>query len=79
MGNQTSEPDQNEQARPLPASGGSGKPDIDYALLELLERWEKEDATDDPEKILAAEKDLEEFKRAMNENRTSIGGMPIYP
>jgi hypothetical protein len=47
------------------------------AVIELLDSWLKEDATDDPAQIQAAEKELEAFKRAMNENRA--GERPVFP
>lgn len=52
---------------------------IDYATLELLARWRTEDATDNPEELRAAEQELAEFKRAMNENRKQAGELPLYP
>jgi hypothetical protein len=59
-------------ARPpvtMPTTNGS----LDAATLDLLERWRIEDATEDPEKIRAAEEELAEFTRALNENRTRSG------
>ena len=52
---------------------------IDTETLELLETWAREDATDDPEKLRAAQKELEEFKKAMNENRAACGERILYP
>jgi hypothetical protein len=52
---------------------------IDTETLELLEAWAREDATDDPEKLRTAQKELDEFKRAMNENRAACGERLIYP
>jgi len=52
---------------------------IDTVTLDLLTQWRCEDATDDPEKIRAAEQELAEFKRAMNENRTLSGEPPLFP
>jgi hypothetical protein len=52
---------------------------IDTATLKLLEGWRLQDATDSPEEISAAEHELTEFKRAMNENRTSAGEPLLYP
>ncbi len=52
---------------------------IDTETLELLEGWAREDATDDPEKLKDAQKELDEFKRAMNENRTACGERILYP
>jgi hypothetical protein len=47
--------------------------------LELLEAWAREDATDDPEKLKDAQKELDEFKKAMNENRAACGERILYP
>jgi hypothetical protein len=46
---------------------------IDNATLQLLASWRVEDATKNPEHVQAAEDELGEFKRAMNENRTASG------
>ena len=59
---------------PLSASGS-----IDTATLELLEAWRFQDATDDPEQLCAAEQELTEFKKTMNENRTLAGDPILYP
>jgi hypothetical protein len=58
-----------------PSSNGA----IDTATLELLAGWRLEDSTDDLEDIRAAERELAEFKRAMNENRTASGEPLLYP
>ena len=52
---------------------------IDYATLELLARWRAEDATDDPEVLGAAERDLAQFKKAMNDSRKQAGELPLFP
>ena len=52
---------------------------IDTETLELLEAWAREDATDDPEKLRDAQKELDEFKKAMNENRAACGERILYP
>ena len=59
------------------ATGASGE--VDTETLALLEAWAREDATDDPETLRAARKELDEFKRAMNENRTATGERILYP
>ena len=51
---------------------------VDTATLELLQGWRLQDATDDPQEIGAAEQELTEFKRAMNENRTLAGEPLLY-
>lgn len=62
-------------AVPQPSNNGS----IDTATLELLRSWRLQDATTDPEKIRAADKEVAEFKKAMNENRTATGERIIFP
>jgi hypothetical protein len=57
----------------------SGNGSIDTATLELLRRWQIEDATQDVEGIRAAEQEIADFKRAMNENRTTEGEPLLYP
>jgi hypothetical protein len=52
---------------------------IDRATLELLEAWRLQDATHDPEQVRAAEQELTEFKKSMNENRTLAGERLLYP
>ena len=52
---------------------------IDTATLDLLASWRQEDANATPEQIRAAEEELREFKRAMNENRSSVGAPLLYP
>lgn len=59
------------------ATGASGA--VDTETLALLEAWAVEDATDDPEKLRAAQKELDEFKRAMNENRAATGERILFP
>ena len=62
-----------------PSLRSSGNVSIDTATLELLRRWRIEDATQDAEEIRAAEKEIADFKRAMNENRTTAGESLLYP
>jgi hypothetical protein len=52
---------------------------IDTATLELLRLWRKQDATTDPEQIRAAEKELAEFKKALNDNRAASAEPALYP
>lgn len=59
--------------------GVSGNGSIDTATLELLASWRVQDATTDPEQIRAAEKELADFKKAMNENRTLAGESLLFP
>ena len=46
---------------------------IDTATLDLLAAWKAEDATNDPEKLREADEEITEFKKAMNENRSTSG------
>jgi hypothetical protein len=59
----------------LPPPMGS----VDTATLELLASWKAQDATTDPEKIRAADKEVAEFKKAMNENRAATGARLLFP
>lgn len=52
---------------------------IDATTLELLAQWKQEDATRNPNELRAAERDLAEFKKAMNQNRTEAGDSVLYP
>jgi len=52
---------------------------IDTATLRLLESWRLQDATDDPEQLRAAEQDLADFKKSMNESRALAGEPLLYP
>ena len=49
------------------------------ASIALLRSWLEEDATDDPEEIREAQKELDEFKRSINAERESVGARQIYP
>ena len=62
-----------------PIAQSSAKDSIDSATLELLANWRREDATKNPEEIQAAEKELAEFKKAMNDNRVRSGEPLLYP
>jgi hypothetical protein len=59
----------------LPPSGGS----IDTATLDLLALWREQDATTDPDQIRAAEEELADFKKAMNESRKTAGEPLLFP
>jgi hypothetical protein len=52
---------------------------VDTATLEFLAAWKSEDATTDPEKIRAADKEVAEFKKAMNETRAAAGARLLFP
>jgi hypothetical protein len=52
---------------------------IDTATLELLADWARQDATTDPAQIQSAEKEVADFKKAMNLNRAAAGSVDLYP
>ena len=60
-----------EQGLPKP------RPVVDQATLDLLAKWDAEDATDDPAEIARRQGEWEEFSKSMNEN--SISGRLVYP
>jgi hypothetical protein len=62
-----------------PPSPPSANGSTDPATLELLASWRVEDAKPTPDQVRTAEKELLEFKRAMNENRASTGQSVLYP
>jgi hypothetical protein len=50
--------------------------------IALLEKWDRDDATDDPEEIARRTQEAEEFMRNMNRNRLEMEGpnsRVIYP
>jgi len=77
MKHRTTSPGEASPAPPIvqPSANGS----IDSATRENLARWRGEDATKNPEDVEIAEKQLAEFKKAMNENRTGSGEPFLYP
>jgi hypothetical protein len=77
MKNQTTSPDEKSPAQPIVTASANGS--IDSATLKLLASWRVEDAAKNPEEVLAAEKELAEFKKAMNENRAYSGEPILYP
>ena len=62
---------------PSPQASSNGS--IDTATLELLASWRIQDATTDPEQIRAAERELADFKKGMNETRTVAGERVLFP
>jgi hypothetical protein len=48
------------------------------AAIEMLERWRREDQTDDADELQRAEEELAEFKRNMNANRAVSGERPVF-
>jgi hypothetical protein len=59
---------------PLPPAAA-----IDTATLELLASWKAVDATTDPEKLLEADEEIAQFKKAMNANRAATGARLLFP
>ena len=47
------------------------------ATIALLERWADEDRTDNPAAIAQAERELRDFKAALNANRSP--DKPVFP
>jgi hypothetical protein len=75
MNQETRQPGElQSQPPPIPST----TPEIDGATLQLLNSWRAEDATDDANEIRAAERELAEFKEAMNKIRIQAGELPLY-
>ena len=54
----------------------------DQPTLDLLARWDAEDATTDPDEIAANRREVDDFKQSMNDNRRQAEGADsrkIYP
>jgi hypothetical protein len=49
-------------------------PDAGQSLADLFAEWDGEDGTDDPAEISRRNQEVEEFKEAMNRNRTEMEG-----
>ena len=49
------------------------------ASIEILNKWERDNATDDPEEIARRQIEFEEFKAGMNRNRLEMEGPPPTP
>ena len=61
---------------------GLAKRNVDQVSIDLLDKWERENATDDPEEIARRQIEFEEFKGGMNRNRLEMEGpnsRKIYP
>jgi hypothetical protein len=67
-----------QPTKPLPPQASSNG-SIDTATIELLANWRIQDATTDPEQIRAAEQELADFKKAMNDSRTVRGERALFP
>jgi len=64
------------EAALLPESG------VDQATIDLLDKWARDNDTEDPEEIARRQVEFEEFKEAMNRNRLESEGpdaRKIYP
>lgn len=66
-------------ARKTEEARSAQEPAIDTATIDLLMEWRRLDATDDPDSIRAADEEVAEFKRAMNENRALSGEPILFP
>lgn len=56
--------------RNLPHEG----PFADQATIDVLNQWEADTFTDDPEELARRQREFEEFKGAMNRNRLETEG-----
>jgi hypothetical protein len=72
-------PTSSTEDREVPLVTGLVESRIDQATLDLLAAWRREDATRDPEEIEAAERDLDEFKKTMNNQRAISGESAVFP
>ena len=55
---------------------------VDQATIDLLDQWDREQATDDPEEIARRQQEVKEFMEGMNRNRLDMEGpdsRKIYP
>jgi hypothetical protein len=67
---------------PAPLPGNSTRPaarSIDAATLELLATWQQQDATTDPTQIRAADQEIADFRKAMNDARIASGDALLFP
>jgi hypothetical protein len=60
---------------PLPSAADS----VDTATLELLAAWKEEDATSDPEEVRAADEEISQFMKIMNQSRAEKGERLLFP
>jgi hypothetical protein len=51
--------------------------EVDRATLKLLAQWDKEDETNDPCEIALRNREFEELKTALNQNRLDAGGPDV--
>jgi hypothetical protein len=76
IGNLAMKQPSTSQATPTPPPGPGT--DVDTDTLELLAAWRRQDATNDPDQIRAAEQELAEFKKSVDENRVAAGERKLY-
>lgn len=74
--NQQTEPE--ATAIPSPALR-SDQGAADSGTLKLLASWRLSDATDSPEEICAAEREVADFKNAMNLSRIAANDPILFP
>ena len=53
---------------------GLPRPQPNQATLDLLARWDAEDATDDPEEIARRQREAEEFMQSLARSRVEMEG-----
>src|SRR5687767_15320632 len=64
---------------PVPPPTEGEEKGSEHPAIALLNRWIKEDATDDPEEIRRADEEVDELLRNLNENRLAAGERPLFP
>lgn len=71
-----------EYARRVIEEALTTRPVVDQATIDLLDQWDREDATDDPEEIARRQQEVKEFMDGMNRNRLEMEGptsRKVYP
>ena len=71
-----------EDALPVPVAQSPTQKEAAQRTIELLRKWERDNATDDPEEIARRQIEFEEFKEGMNRNRLEMEGplsRKVYP
>jgi predicted DNA-binding protein len=70
-----------EYARKL-IEAGLSQPSVDQATLDLLAKWDREQATEDPDEITRRRQEVDQFKEAINRSRLARegpGSRKVYP
>ena len=68
----------NQFVSALPPKSAMASPVLNNSeTIAMLQRWAREDATDDPAAIAQAEYELAQFKAALNANRPP--DKPVFP